>query len=143
MNASQAWQAALGQLQMQMPQSSFDTWVKDTGVIDYKDQKFTIGVKNAYVRDWLESRLSSTVTQVLAGIMGTPQEIHFVVVNKQDNPLIEDEIEEDESGGDTAPLEAFEEAVSTAYQINGRYTFNNFVVGPSNRLAHAACLAVS
>ena len=144
MNASQAWQAALGQLQMQMPQSSFDTWVKDTGVIDYKDQKFTIGVKNAYVRDWLESRLSSTVSQVLAGIMGAPQDIRFVVVNQQDNPLIDEEEEiDEETKGETAPLETADVPEPTAYQINGRYTFNNFVVGPSNRLAHAACLAVS
>jgi chromosomal replication initiator protein len=143
MNASQAWQAALGQLQMQMPQSSFDTWVKDTGVIDYKDQKFTIGVNNAYVRDWLESRLSSTVSQVLAGIMGTPQEIRFVVVKQQTSPIIDDEIEESDSHHDTAPLKSTEEPETTTYQINGRYTFNNFVVGPSNRLAHAACLAVS
>lgn len=141
MNASQAWQAALGQLQMQMPQSSYDTWVKDTGVIDYKDQQFTIGVKNAYARDWLESRLSSTVSQVLAGIMGIPQEIRFVVVNQQDSPLIQDE--EPEEKVDTAPLVLPEEETSQVFQINGRYTFNNFVVGPSNRLAHAACLAVS
>ena len=150
MNASQAWQAALGQLQMQMPQSSFDTWVKDTGVIDYKDQKFTIGVKNAYIRDWLESRLSSTVSQVLAGIMGEPQAIRFVVVNQADAPLVVDDDEETETeseeeapSGDTAPLKKNAEQEPTAYQINGRYTFNNFVVGPSNRLAHAACLAVS
>ncbi len=144
MNASQAWQAALGQLQMQMPQSSYDTWVKDTGVVDYKDQKFVIGVKNAYVRDWLESRLSSTVSQVLAGIMGASQEIRFVVVNQQDTPLLIDENEDEEPSGDTAPLRAVEDQDSVAtYQINGRYTFNNFVVGPSNRLAHAACLAVA
>lgn len=143
MNASQAWQAALGQLQMQMPQSSYDTWVKDTGVIDYKDQQFTIGVKNAYVRDWLESRLSSTVSQVLAGIMGVPQNIRFVVVNQQDSPLIDDEDDEEEKLGDTSPLVMPVEQETGSFQINGRYTFNNFVVGPSNRLAHAACLAVS
>ena len=142
MNATQAWQAALGQLQMQIPQSSYETWVKETGVIDYTDQLFTIGVKNGYARDWLESRLSSTVSQLLSGIMGTPQAIRFVVVNQQDS-LITDEEEEELHRGDTSPLILPLEDPKPTFSINGRYTFQNFVVGPSNRLAHAACLAVS
>jgi chromosomal replication initiator protein len=143
MNATQAWQAALGQLQMQMPQSSYETWVKETGVIDYNEEIFTIGVKNGYARDWLESRLSSTVSQLLSGIMGSPQAIRFVVVNQQDSPLIVDEEEEELHKGDTSPLTLPVAEPKPTFSINGRYTFQNFVVGPSNRLAHAACLAVS
>ena len=58
MNPEQAWQSALGQLQMEMPKASFDTWVRDTQVVSYTDGTLTVGVRNAYARDWLESRLS-------------------------------------------------------------------------------------
>ena len=53
MDAEQAWQSALGQLQMEMPKASFDTWVRDTQIFSYDDGLFTIGVRNAYARDWL------------------------------------------------------------------------------------------
>ena len=69
MNAEQAWQSVLGQLQMEMPRASFDTWVRDTRPISYQDGTLTVGVRNAYARDWLESRLASTVSRLLVGIM--------------------------------------------------------------------------
>src|SRR5512141_926313 len=79
MDAVQAWQSALGQLQMEMPKASFDTWVRDTQIDSYEDGLFTIGVRNAYARDWLESRLSSTVTRLLMGIMNRNVNVAFVV----------------------------------------------------------------
>jgi hypothetical protein len=78
-NSEQAWQSALGQLQMEMPKASFDTWVRDTRVLSYEDGLFTIGVHNDYARAWLESRLSSTVTRLLMGIMNRGVEVRFVV----------------------------------------------------------------
>src|SRR5512135_1882101 len=79
MDAVQAWQSALGQLQMEMPKASFDTWVRDTQIESYDDGQFTIAVRNAYARDWLESRLSSTVTRLLMGIMNRSVNVAFVV----------------------------------------------------------------
>ena len=60
MDAEQAWEYALGQLQMEMPKTSFDTWVRDTHLVSYEDGKFVVGVRTDYARDWLDSRLSST-----------------------------------------------------------------------------------
>lgn len=146
MNASQAWQAALGHLQMQMPKASFDTWVKGTEVVDYQDHCFTIGVQNAYARDWLESRLSSTVSQLLAGLMNAPQGVEFVVLQKQAMTIVEQDnsmdMEETEETSTPAVVESIRPSMNTSL-INSRYSFDNFVVGPSNRLAHAACLAVA
>ena len=58
MNSQTAWQAAVGQLQMEMSKASFETWVRSTEVLKYEDGTFTIGVQNAYARDWLEKRLT-------------------------------------------------------------------------------------
>ena len=65
MKAEQAWQAALGQLQMDMPKAAFDTWVRGTEFISYEDGTFIVAVQNPYARDWLQSRLSSTAKQKL------------------------------------------------------------------------------
>ena len=70
---------------MEMPKAAFDTWVREAQLISYEDGEFTIGVFNAYARDWLESRLSSTLTRLLTGIMNASVNIHFVVLDGEDD----------------------------------------------------------
>jgi len=134
MNAQQAWQAARGQLQTEMPKAAFDTWVQNAELIAYEDGSFILGVSNAYARDWLHSRLSSTITRLLSGIMNQTVEVRFIVWQ---NGNATKNVEES--------LSVYEEdAVETLNPtLNARYTFQNFVVGTSNRLAHAASLAVA
>jgi len=79
MDAEQAWQAALGQLEMGVPKASFDAWVRDTRVVSYYDGLFRIGTQDACARDWLESRLTSTVRSLLMGIMNRSVVVQFVV----------------------------------------------------------------
>ena len=139
MEANQAWQTVLGQLQMEMPRASYDTWVRDTRPISYDEGLLTIGVRNAYARDWLESRLSSTVSRLLIGIMNRTVDVEFIVSqNETQDPRQETK----------SQPEADDETESTAVHpatanLNPRYTFENFVVGSGNRLAHAACQAVA
>ncbi len=139
MNSDQAWQATLGQLQMEMSKPAFDTWVRSSELVSYQKDSFTVGVQNAYARDWLESRLSTTVNRLLTGIMGRPQSVSFVVWHKD----FEQAEEEDES----LLVESGSSTSTNAPRSNGtihpRYTFENFVVGASNRLAHAASMAVA
>lgn len=134
MQPEQAWQAATGQLQMEMPKASFDTWVRDTTLLAYEDGAFVIGVKNAYARDWLANRLASTVTRLLSGIMSRTVSVRFVVsqvvLERADVEAVYDTAEPIVQNGSST-------------RLNGRYTFDNFVVGASNRLAHAASLAVA
>ncbi|MBM3151471.1 MAG: chromosomal replication initiator protein DnaA [Chloroflexi bacterium] len=140
MDANQAWQSALGQLQMEMPRASFDTWVRDTRVVSHEGGTFTVGVRNAYARDWLENRLSGTAASLLAGILAQPVDVRFIVGERHEtgNP-------------DPAPVEAAGTSPARAEParplrnatLNPRYTFDSFVVGPSNRLAHAAAMAVA
>ncbi len=132
MKAAQAWQAALGQLQMEMPKAAFDTWVRDTELITYEDGAFTVGVKNAYARDWLEDRLSSTISKLLSGIMNRTVNVRFTVWH------IPDQVEHSEILSETRTPTLFNNPT-----LNSRYSFSSFVVGPSNRLANAASLAVA
>jgi chromosomal replication initiator protein len=135
MNAKQLWQAALGELQMEMPRATFDTWVRDAELLTFEDGSFVIGVQNAYARDWLQERLLSTVKRVLTKMVGASVDVRFVVW--------QDEVDEEE----ITPLwrrtkKITGEEASSCY-LNSRYTFETFVVGTSNRLAHAAAQAVS
>jgi len=79
MKPEQAWEAVLGQLQTEMPKTSFDTWVRDTKPASFEDGVFTVGVRNEFARDWLESRLSSTVSRLLIGIMDRDVTVLFQV----------------------------------------------------------------
>jgi chromosomal replication initiator protein len=139
MNVEQAWQSVLGQLQMEMPRASFDTWVRDTKALSYQDGTLTIGVRNAYARDWLESRLASTVSRLLVGIMNASVAVNFIV-NGNDSEVIADEAPP--SAGQPEPAAVFEQPARPS-NMNPRYLFETFVVGSGNRLAHAACLAVA
>ncbi len=136
MNAEQAWQSVLGQLQMEMPRASFDTWVRDTRPISYQDGTLTVGVRNAYARDWLESRLASTVSRLLVGIMRGSVNVDFVVGNELEP------VRDEARYAQPEPVEA-DEQPSRPSPMNPRYQFETFVVGSGNRLAHAACLAVA
>lgn len=141
MEGKQAWQVALGQLQLEMPKAAFDTWVRDAELISVSDNIFQVGVHNAYARDWLDSRLKSTITKLLTGTLNRPIDIEFVINNspKKSSP------KELASDLDESSLEspAIVNQAPPKVSINSRYTFTNFVVGHSNRLAHAASLAVS
>jgi len=137
MNAEQAWQSVLGQLQMEMPRASFDTWVRDTKPVSYQDGTLTVGVRNAYARDWLENRLSSTVSRLLLGITNSSTDVRFIVSGN----------EVESAADETPPSKQVPAPVSDqparSLSINPRYIFDTYVVGSGNRLAHAACLAVA
>lgn len=143
MKADQAWEAALGQLQMEMPKAAFDTWVRDAELVSYEDGSFIIGVHNAYARDWLESRLSSTVKRMLTGIMNRTVSVRFIVWKGESEPIVPAQITSQEYELDEGPGVAWSSPRTKASVFNQRYSFENFVVGSSNRLAHAASLAVA
>ncbi|MGQ0603762.1 MAG: chromosomal replication initiator protein DnaA [Anaerolineales bacterium] len=138
MQTEKLWQTVLGQLQMEMPKSTFDTWVKDTTLVTQEDGTFVIGAPNAYAKDWLENRLKSSVKRTLSTIAGRNSlEVRFIVwTNKAAERLVEPVVEVSPAN---EPI-MFEAIPS---KLNSKYTFNTFVVGPSNRLAHAACMAAS
>jgi chromosomal replication initiator protein len=139
MNAQQAWQNLISQLQMEMSKAAFDTWVRSAELIQFEDNTFKVGVHNAYARDWLESRLSSTVKRLLTGMMNEQVDVCFTVWQKDHQAPEPVAIQ---SSGVQNNSNFIENAPVTT-PIIAKYSFNNFVVGPSNRLAHAACMAVA
>lgn len=97
-----AWQMALEQLRLDMPKASFDTWVRDTSFVSFEDGVFTIGTPNSYGREWLASRLTSTVRRILTGILNQQIAVRFIV---NDDP--------DDDDGDPDEGDALEQETTT------------------------------
>lgn len=154
-NTDQVWQTTLSQLQLQMTRATFDTWVKDTHIVDHEDNILVIGTKNVFAKDWLENRLSNTISRTLANVLGRSVNIEFIVdsANGSGNTRIVDPAEADElpffqtlnGNGTHGPhnRNGHQHGSKDRLMLNNRYTFDQFIVGASNRLAHAASLAVA
>jgi chromosomal replication initiation ATPase DnaA len=67
---------------MDMPKATFDTWVQHCEFVSFENGSFTIGVFNPYNREWLASRLTSTLVRLLTGIMNQTVEIEFIVLEQ-------------------------------------------------------------
>ncbi|HZQ05704.1 MAG TPA: chromosomal replication initiator protein DnaA [Anaerolineae bacterium] len=167
-NAAHLWQAALGELQLQMTKATFDTWVKPTFAVGFDADRnvLTVGVRNAYAKQWLENRLYGMIERTVNHVLGSPAEIRFVLNTREETQRIENATRENESARDDnassdsprttmddARLMLTDKARSAASQytptrgqgstLNPKYTFDAYIVGNSNRLAHAACIAVA
>ena len=151
MKAAQVWQAALGELQLQMTKPTFETWVKPSKVVAYEDGEFIIAVPSAYIKDWLEHKLLSSIKRALVGILGRSVDVTFVVLNDEGQADAHTLLDGVQAGEPAAAPQSPNEGghggsngrAVIIGNLNPRYTFETFVVGPSNRLAHAACLAVA
>ena len=79
--AVHAWQQVLGQLRAQLNRADFETWVRDAQVVAYDGQVLTLGVGNAYARDWLAQHLREEVEQLLRPHLAAPVQVVFRVVS--------------------------------------------------------------
>ena len=130
-NAPQIWEAALGEIQIQVSRSSYRTWFQKTTGLSYQGNHFVVGVPNTFVAEYLERDQRSLIEKALIGFTSAEIQIDFRVNGKQhDSP--------------NAPVTgkiARQEAYS--HHFNPRYVFDNFIEGSGNRLARTAALAVA
>lgn len=147
MSPEQAWKATLGELELQMTKATFNTWLKGTKLITFEADEYVIGVRNDYAKDWLENRLQDTILRTLSTIAGRRVQVRFVVWSDElvapPPPVLNME-------GDITPKQQrpyangrHEAGESGITLLNNKFTFSTFVVGSSNRLAHAAALSVA
>ncbi len=143
-NAQKQWQSTLGELQLQMTRATFDTWLRGSQVIGCEDGVFTIYVRHAYAVDWLQNRLLGLVQRTLQRHAGPDASIQFTAraPERNENLVLVPETVPDEpaSGHSTRKSRTNGQPSSVLYS---KYTFDTFVVGTNNRLAHAASLAVT
>src|SRR5512138_3926037 len=74
-----AWQATLGQLEVQLDRAVFNTWLKGAEIATYEDGDFSIRVRNAYAKDWIEKHLGHVIVYSLGSIFGRSVRVNYVV----------------------------------------------------------------
>jgi chromosomal replication initiator protein len=151
MDAKQVWRAALGELQVSLSPANFETWLRDTALVDVDDHRFRIAVPNGFAKDWLETRYRSLISQTLARIVGYSVQVEFAInaaaEASRNGADAHPSGNGNGNGNGSSPTVRLEPTrvggEGGATNINPRYTFANFIVGSANRLAHAASLSVA
>jgi hypothetical protein len=82
MGPDRVWQAALGELRLQMTRGTFNTWLKPARMLGREGNTFTVGVENEYIKDWLSNRLIGTIQRTVTSIVGEEVAIRFVVQSR-------------------------------------------------------------
>lgn len=159
MEKESVWRAALGEIELSISKAQFSTWFKNTHIISYKDRAVTIGVPNGFAKEWLENKFNLIVIRALSKQLGEPiREIRCRVVPQQKTPDTPqkqsiDAIRAPQKPDFSPASQGFSRkniTFSTPFtqggassNLNSRYTFENFIIGENNNLAHSACIAVS
>ena len=131
MKPEQAWRSVLGEIEVTAGRNSYMTWLRNARLLTYEDGQFVIGLPNGYAKEWIEQRMLSDLKRMLSERLGRSAELTLVVMSH--------------AGGESVTLR--EPALARTDDANDglqkRYTFEAFVVGSGNRMAHAAAMAVA
>ncbi|RJQ27395.1 MAG: chromosomal replication initiator protein DnaA [Peptococcaceae bacterium] len=123
------WEQALLSLERKLNKHSFETWLRPLKPVYYQENTIIIEVPNHFSRDWLSSRYSPLIKDSLQSILKQETGLRFLLSSEIANYRLQTENKSDEE--------------HSASSLNPKYSFDSFVIGDSNRFAHAACLAVS
>ncbi|MDM8532975.1 chromosomal replication initiator protein DnaA [Anaerolineales bacterium HSG25] len=144
MNNDKIWNEVLSQLETQMTQATFDGWLKNTWLVSHNNQEVVVGTETTFVKDWLENRLFNNISRTVNNVLGHDVAIKFIVGTE--TPSEETTSHATNLSKKATPKKSakvFNGPASIQVTLNPKYTFDQFVVGTSNRLAHAASLAAS
>src|SRR3989338_9176551 len=130
----QLWQSVLEEIELSISSANFTTWFKDTRIVKEDGGVVILSVPNAFVKEWLLTKYHNTILKSLRGLENSVHAIEYVV-NKEESRRREEGPRQDLH---TRELPLPETAVNKDDNLNPRYTFETFVVGPFNELAHAA-----
>ena len=132
------WQAVLAQIQLNISSANFATWFKNTQITSQKNGVVFISVPNSFVKEWLEQKYNKIIIKILRNLDKEIKDVRYDIgksglkVFKKNPSVIYQE----------GQLEFQEFKIDSETNLNPRYTFDTFVVGPFNELAQAAASAV-
>src|SRR5579875_2787817 len=132
---SDLWTSALEVLERKYSKPIFEMWIKPMRLVSLTGTDVVLSVHSNFARDWVENRLRGDISEVLKALLGREVSLHFTVSEGSDTSS---------RSAVSPPLNstvAHEDARTAS--LNPRYTFEEFVVGNSNRFAHAAAQAVA
>jgi chromosomal replication initiator protein len=133
--SNELWNSALDALERKFSKPIFEMWIKPIRLVSMHGDELLLSVQSNFARDWVENRLKVQIADVLAEVFGARCELRFTVAEAEATQATQ------ASPTAAAPTRAPEELRSS--NLNARYTFEEFVIGNSNRFAHAAAQAVA
>lgn len=131
------WDDALVAIELGITPANFKTWFRDTRIVSLEDGTVTLGVPSVFVRDWLQDKFQSMILRVLRENTPHVRNIEYAVVARTEKK------QESRTQSVNAALPLEEYYINKSDNLNPRYTFDTFVIGPFNALAHAAAKTVS
>ena len=132
-SAQEIWEAALGELQIQVNKSNYRTWLQKTVGLAYQDGQFVVGVPNTFIAEYLDKNQRSLIEKTLIGLTNHDAKVVFQVANRH----------QDSTSSYSAQKEIPPVSQTSPPRFNPKYTFDSFIVGSGNRLACAAALRVA
>ena len=135
------WESVLVEIELAVSKANFNTWFKDTYILRQDEGVIQVSVPNNFVRDWLLTKYHKSILRSLRVLSEQVRGVEYVITKEgaakagsvQDKPFIP-------SFNAELPLQDF--YIDKENNLNPRYTFETFVVGPFNELAHAAAQAI-
>ena len=139
----QLWQATLGELELTLSRANFMTWFKNTFIASAEGERVIVGVPNTFTKAWFEKKYHAFILRALQKV--SENRVREVIYKVETGPRAAAPAVEITAAVTVATPTAADdggEATPNELGLNQRYTFENFVIGKANELAHAACLAV-
>jgi chromosomal replication initiator protein len=133
---AEIWREALDIVKSKIPLQSFNTWFKPTCGSSMDKGTFTVSVPNKFTADWISDKFRGVISGALRTCLGENRNLEFVIASDSAKP----DVNPDNGSETKAPVT---QKASPETHLNSRYHFDSFVVGDSNRFAHAAALAVA
>ncbi len=137
-DVKQLWDDALVKIELAITPANFKTWFRDTHIATLEDGTATIGVPSVFVKDWLQDKFQTMITKTLRELTPYVRSVEYIVVQRSDRKV---ETSKQQTVNAALPLEEY--YINKSDNLNPKYSFETFVVGPYNALAHAAAKAVS
>lgn len=140
-DTKKVWENALVDIELSVSRANFSTWFKGTHVIKIEDGVVYIGVPSQFYKDWLADKHHKTILRALRGISPNTRGVEYVIAREEKKkPKTERKTTRGSVPSNELPLA--EHYINRADNLNPRYTFDSYVVGPFNELAFAASQAV-
>lgn len=141
MNHDQLWQAALGELELILSRANFTTWFKNTYILDVENDRIIVAVPNTFTKSWLEKKYHDSIKTALKNVHTEPviEVLYKVETRRITAKPVSQSLPPVQSAPERTPMPL----KPAAYSPNDKYSFETFIVGKGNELAHAAAQAVA
>lgn len=142
MTNEELWQAALSELETTVSKANFVTWFQNTSIATIQGGNVVLHVPNAFTKEWLEYKYHKFILKAVRNLAPEIRGIEYIISSQLQSLSQKHKLQRGIPPQEEQ-LEFRELLVDRETNLNPRYTFDSFVVGPFNELAHAASVAVS